>query len=185
MEYEKLLLDIMQRVMELEKEVKELKKWKEDFDKEDGDDDFDSCYSACIDMPEINDSSFVSNRYNDLGTRATKDKTKYMFKGVIYPKNRLVLAVVTDYVKNHPNITKEGLKEVFNKSLQGSIGVVEDLEVAKKNRFDYERRFFALAEEILKVADGKMIVCTQWGITNIGNFLFRARMLGYQIQEIK
>lgn len=181
MEYEKIILDLMQRVMELEKEVKELKKWKEDFDKED--DDSDSWCSACMDMPKINDSGFASSRYNDLGARATKDKTKYMFKGVIYPKNRLVLAVVTDYVKNHPSITEEELKEVFNKSLQGSIGVVEDIETAK-TRSDYNVRFFAESDEVLNVADGKMIVCTQWGITNIGNFLFRARMLGYEIEEI-
>ncbi|MGN1227008.1 MAG: hypothetical protein ACI4TX_00020 [Christensenellales bacterium] len=57
--------------------------------------------------------------------------------------------------------------------------------MAKRNRFDYDRRFFAQPNEVLNVADGKMIVCSQWGITNIGNFLFRARLLGYEIQEIK
>ena len=180
MEYEKIILDLMQRVIELEKEVKVLKAKQEASESET--DDYEEVPKN--DWPGVQccyDLGLNIRRNQTVG----KDKTRYMLNGIIYPKNRLVLAVVSDYVKKHPNITKEELKEVFNKSLQGSIGVVEDLEVAKRNRFDYERRFFAQLNEVLNVADGKMIVCTQWGITNIGNFLFRARMLGYEIQEIK
>ena len=30
---------------------------------------------------------------------SNRDKTKYMFEGKVYPKNRLVLAIITKYVK--------------------------------------------------------------------------------------
>lgn len=113
-----------------------------------------------------------------------RDTTKYMLNGNVYLKNRLVLAVVRDYVSKHPYTTRQELKTVFDKTLQGSIGVVENEEIAKL-RSDYEVRFFTKPEETLALVDGKMYVCTQWGILNIPKFVARAKKLGYDITEIK
>lgn len=113
-----------------------------------------------------------------------RDTTKYMLGGNVYLKNRLVLAVVRDYAAKHPYITRQELKTVFDKTLQGSIGVVENEEIAKL-RSDYEVRFFTKPEETLTLADGRMYVCTQWGILNIPKFVARAKKLGYEIIEIK
>lgn len=113
-----------------------------------------------------------------------RDTTKYMWEGNVYLKNRLVLAIVHDYVKKHPGITRRQLKTIFDKTLQGSIGVVEDEETAKL-RSDCDKRFFAKLGETLTLADGNMYVCTQWGIPNIMNFVTRARALGYEIKELK
>ena len=113
-----------------------------------------------------------------------RDTTKYMWEGNVYLKNRLVLAIVRDYAAKHPGITRRQLKTVFDKTLQGSIGVVEDEDTAKL-RNDCDKRFFAKPDEVLTLADGNMYVCTQWGILNIPRFLARARELGYDIKEIR
>ena len=113
-----------------------------------------------------------------------RDTTRYMWNGNVYLKNRLVLAVVRDYVKNNPTVTVSKLKQVFDKSLQGSIGVVEDARIAIF-RHDCDTRFFAKETERIQTADGYVFVCSQWGIVNILNFIKRAEQLGYQIEEIK
>ena len=67
--------------------------------------------------------------------------------------------------------------------MQGSIGVVE-YEVIAKQRKDYQVRFFEKEDEILRLVDGNMLVCSQWGILNISNFIKRAEQLGYEIEQI-
>lgn len=165
MDYQEIILDLMNRVIKLEKEVEILKSAKE----------------IKSDTIVINQSERINAVVNKSETG--RDKTRYMFKGNVYLKNKLVLAIVTDYVNKHPNITINELKEVFNKSLQGSIGVVES-EMNARLRKDYEVRFFAKDYEILHLIDGNAYVCTQWGILNIPNFIARARQLGYEIEEI-
>ena len=73
---------------------------------------------------------------------------------------------------------------VFPKQLQGSIGVVADIETAKQRK-DYDLRFFTDDDEIVHLSNGEMVVCSQWGILNIPNFVEHARTLGYEINEIK
>ena len=106
-----------------------------------------------------------------------------MFNGNIYLKNKLVLAVIQDYVIKNPQVKCNELKSIFDKSLQGSIGVVE-LENVAIQRKDYQVRFFAKEKEVLRLPDGNMLVCSQWGILNISNFIKRAEQLGYSIEQI-
>ena len=114
-----------------------------------------------------------------------RDTTRYAFDGGVYTKKGLVYAVVKQYVADHPEISCAELKGVFDKSLQGSIGVVEKVEIAKlRGDEEYRRRFFADNHEILHLGDGDMVVCTQWGILNIPRFLTVANQLGYQITAI-
>ena len=117
------------------------------------------------------------------GEKTKRDVSRYLFNGNVYLKNRLVLAVVQKYVKAHETLTCNQLKHVFEKSLQGSIGVVEHVEVAVR-RLDTAVRFFTKEEEVLHLADGDMYVCSQWGIINIPNFLARAKQLGFNIEKI-
>lgn len=111
-----------------------------------------------------------------------RDKTRYMFGSKVLPKNRLVLAVVGEYIKNNnPDFTT--LQRAFDKSLQGSLNVVETIENAEKIK-DCGKRYFVNDSFTLK--DGnKVVVCTQWGIFNIVKFIKQANMLGYHIEEIK
>ena len=117
--------------------------------------------------------------------RNTRDTTRYAFNGGVYTKKGLVYAVVKNYVDGHPGITCDGLKRVFDKSLQGSLGVVENIELAqRRGDAEYRVRFFTAENEILHLTDGDMVVCTQWGIMNIPRFLAVAEQLGYQIKAI-
>ena len=51
-------------------------------------------------------------------------------------------------------------------------------------RKDYQVRFFAKEDEILQLIDGNMMVCSQWGVLNISNFIKRAEQLDYTIEQI-
>lgn len=166
MDYQEIILDLMNRVIKLEKDVEILKSIKNI-----------KTNDVIVKEPEI--INLPVNNKNESG----RDKTRYLFKGNVYLKNKLVLAVITDYVENNPTLTINELKEKFNKSLQGSIGVVES-ELVAIQRKDYLVRFFAKENEVLHLTDGNAYVCTQWGILNIPNFIARAKQLGYEIEEI-
>ena len=143
--------------------------------------------SAVISTPVIADT-FASK------AKGKKDDTQYNFKGKEYGKGKLVLAVISDYVRSHPETTRGELKTVFHKKLQGSLEVVEDKETAltdyqsklvqweqngkKKNKPKF--RFF---KEELQLSNGEMYVTTEWGSGNIDRFIDAAKKLGYKITE--
>ena len=111
-----------------------------------------------------------------------RDKTKYMFEGKVYPKNRLVLAIIKKYVEqHHPNY--EELNNVFDKSLQGSLKVVELYDNANKIS-DAQKRYFMKDADILNLQNEKVVVCTQWGIFNIARFIKQAQALNFDIETI-
>ena len=123
---------------------------------------------------------------NELSTtkqeQQNRDKTKYMFEGKVYAKNRLVLAIVKKYVEqNNPDFAK--LNQVFDRSLQGSLGVVELYENADKVS-DAAKRYFMKPEDVLTIHGQKVVVCTQWGIFNIVKFIKQAQSLGFNIETI-
>jgi len=118
-----------------------------------------------------------SYRREKAGSNATgkKDTTKYMFQGQLVGKGRFVQEIVTEYVKEHPAITYDELKAVFPDRAQGSLGVFT--EINKGNT----KRFF---KESIKLSDSIILVCNQWGIGNIGNFLTIAEKLNYDVEQI-
>lgn len=158
MEYNELILDMFNRIVKLEKEVELLKK-------------------------EKNSSELIAKETVVEERPVQRDKTRYMFNGNVYLKNKLVLAVIKDYVAKNQTTTCDELKMVFDKSLQGSIGTVEYENIAKQRK-DYQVRFFVKDDEILQLLDGNMFVCSQWGVLNISNFIKRAEQLGYIIEQI-
>ena len=158
MEYQELILDMLNRIVKLEKEIENLKK-------------------GHLTVNSIGSKTVAEE------SPQQRDKTRYMFKGNIYLKNKLVLAVVKEYVSKNQATTCNELKTVFDKSLQGSIGVVEYESIAKQRK-DFQVRFFGKEDEILRLVDGNMVVCSQWGILNISNFIKRATQLGYEIEQI-
>ena len=115
---------------------------------------------------------------------SNRDKTKYLYEGKILSKNRLVLAIIKDYTTNHLQINLKDLQSVFDKSLQGSLMVVDNLENIKKIT-DYQKRYFSNEQDLITLKDGTIVaVCNQWGIFNIKKFLMVANNLGYKIEEI-
>ena len=161
MNYDRIILELMDRISVLEDEVKELKN-------------------------KINN---VHN-YMDSSTRifsspVGRDTTKFILDGKRYGKGKLVHAVIEKYVDMHPDVTASQLMSIFDKSLQGSLGVVRKLEDVKINCSDYDRRFFVAPEYIVHTSTEDCVVCSQWGVPNIGNLLARAKQLGIEIQIIQ
>ena len=173
MNYDRIILELMDRVAALEDEVRLLK----------------SERTSGMEWQNHNDDLFceenesISN--NGYGqTYNGRDTTKYILDGKKYGKNRLVLAVIKKYIKDNPEISSRKLMMVFDRSLQGSLGVVRTLNDVKDNYSDYERRFFCQLDEIIHTATEDCVVCTQWGKFNIDNFIARAKQLGINITVI-
>lgn len=176
MDYSNVLVDLMNRVIELEKRVAKLEVEREESQK--GITAEESAAKGC----EYDSDSKKGASYENVEIQR-RDITKYIFNGVLYKKNRLVLAVVQKYVQDRRgNITCDDLKAVFPKYLQGSLGVVEKKEIACQRGVDYERRYFTAPQEVIKLLDGEMYVCSQWGIFNLPQFLNRAKQLGFDIR---
>lgn len=107
------------------------------------------------------------------------DYTKYLYKGINYGKNRLVLAVITDYVRQHPELTYNQLKTVFPDSLQGT----ETFTTEKIANSKKDKRNFTKEDELINVVDEVVSVSTQWGKFNIGRFLDKCKSLGIEVSE--
>lgn len=92
-----------------------------------------------------------------------KDYSKYIFKGNIYPKNRLVHAVVDAFIRDHPETTFTKLKDVFPDELNLRYGVFTAASNAI-SRFQQSgrKRYFIKQDELLRTGDGVEIsVCSQ------------------------
>jgi hypothetical protein len=124
---------------------------------------------------------------DDVESKATgvgvRDTTKYRFNGQPYNKARLVHAVVQAFVETKgKGMTLEQLREIFPDSLQGSLGVVHELKaVEEKYAGKSKKRHYLGPKDQLKLSDCVAVVCNQWGITNINNFIDQARKKGMEI----
>ena len=85
----------------------------------------------------------------------------------------------------HPGITATELCLVFDRQIQGSLGVVAELSVIQRIYHDYHRRFKVHAHDIIPTASGDCVVCNQWSRHNIGPFIRRARELGFEIEPVQ
>jgi hypothetical protein len=129
----------------------------------------------------LEDSQKDYSSYN----RRQKDTSKYQLNGQPpdgLGKGPLVLEVIKSYIKKNPDITSEKLQEIFPKRLQGSIGVIDTRENAKTKYKGKRKRHFLNEEDVLVLKNGeKIVVCTEWGISNIGNFIKKVKELGFDI----
>jgi len=111
-----------------------------------------------------------------------KDHTQYKFNNQYYGKGRLVLAIIKDYVKNHPQSTYSEIESVFKKELQGSVGVIDryDSILEKYKDVEHKRHFL---NDVISLNDGeKIVVSTEWGKGNIDAFVNKAKAIGYIIE---
>ncbi|MCC2605153.1 hypothetical protein [Planctobacterium marinum] len=114
----------------------------------------------------------------------SRDNTKYLFNGKKLAKNRLVLAVVKQYVADNPGIGFNKLSLTFPKKLEGgSHGVFNKLDyVSNKYEGKKDKRHFMKEDEVINLIDGSIVVCDQWTLDNLTNFIEKARKLGYVIE---
>lgn len=127
----------------------------------------------------------VTDTYFNSKTSA-KDYTKYSFDGKTFGKGRLVLAVVRKFVEDHPEITYAELAKAFPKETQGSLGVFAlKTEADQIYASTSRKRHFVDPDEIVKLKDAVVVVCSQWGSRNIEKFLPVARKHGFKINPVK
>lgn len=123
-----------------------------------------------------------------------RDLTKYRWRQEVYCKCRLVLAIVTDYVKQHPAVTYEELKERFPNELQRErsgrtkydvFDTCDNIRVkGGQGKSSAEKRYFMKSDEIICLQDGtKIAVCREWNKNNIEDFIAKAE--DYQITRIE
>lgn len=112
-------------------------------------------------------------------TIRTRDKTRYLFNGHTYLKNRLVLEVVKQYILDHPDIDFDALQSVFCARIQGSFGVViRAAEVKPKQQIRY------FWKDQIQLKGESVAVSNQWTLSSASTFVALARSLGYDIQEV-
>ncbi|MBU8922462.1 MAG: KAP family NTPase [Bacteroidales bacterium] len=114
--------------------------------------------------------------------KSDKDFSKYKFGGRELGKSRLVLAVLSQYVADNPDVSFDDLKANFPDEAQGAIGVFVKKEEAEDRfaRTGY-KRFFMKTNEPIMLIDGPVCVCNQWGKGNVEKFIAIARKLGVTI----
>lgn len=118
------------------------------------------------------------------GTGSSKDSSKYMFNGLKLGKGRLVLAIIKQHITSNPDISYSELEKIFPQSCQGSKGVFATAEIANGiYTTSGKKRHFLEPQELIKLSDCTIAVSSQWGITNIGKFIKRAKEFGFSIEE--
>jgi len=122
-----------------------------------------------------------------IAIQSSRDKTKYLFNGKKLGKGKLVLEVVSEYLKQNPNSTFENLLAKFPSDLQGSTGVINTVEyINEKYKNSSRQRHFMKESEILTSFDNiEFAVSTEWGIRNIHSILELADKEYYKIEEKK
>lgn len=126
----------------------------------------------------------VVTQQDDDGNQRKKtyDSTHYSLDGgPMLGKNQLAYAIVSSYIKQHPDTTFEELESIFPPQLQGSFGVVRTLDYIREKGYK-GRRYFDESDEILKSSNGiSFVVSTQWGKENLPNIIDVAIKLGFRI----
>lgn len=133
------------------------------------------------DVPDELTMQANADRSRSSSTGRILDRTLYVFKGKTYGKNRLVLAVITEYVKQNPQISYSELKAVFPDSLQKQETFTTELNARKKK----DKRNFYESDEVIRLSDEVIAVSNQWGKFNIIPFIDHCRKIGFHIEEAK
>ena len=117
-------------------------------------------------------------------TLSGRDFSKYSFNGVSgLSKGRVALAIIKHYVKENPKTTLAKMEELFqSKIIQKRYGIFEELSKAKKHTVNGRERYFFKEADVIKVANQKMVVTSQWSIDNLTQLLSIAKKeVGYKI----
>ncbi|NDP28477.1 MAG: hypothetical protein GZ087_13790 [Flavobacterium sp.] len=123
-------------------------------------------------------SPIESTFSRQLISSSDRDYTKYFFNGQTLGKNRLVLAVLKDFVENNPSTSFSQLKAKFPDSLQGSETFTTEKEAKQKR----DRRNFIRPDELISLIDTTIAVSTQWGLGNVTRFVDHCKRMNIEIK---
>jgi len=120
-----------------------------------------------------------------IAIESSRDKTKYLFNGMILGKGRFVFEVVKEYLSRNPTSTFEELCLKFPATLQGSTGVINTLDYinSKYANSNKKRHFINISDILTSGDDIKFAVSTEWGIGNINYIVDLAKKEEYEFEE--
>ena len=134
-----------------------------------------------IPIPETEDYQVRVRRKGEEKKTARysgRDYTRYEFKGVVYNKRQLVLAVVKDWVESNKPQNVEKLRDAFPQDIAYK-GTFVPLSEAN------DIRYFTGEADCFSFNDGTCyVVSNQWGGDRHKHFVEVARGLGYAVEEV-
>lgn len=142
------------------------------------DDRFGEVIEQTLSLSAVTNVKTNENLKQERKDKRGRDISKFTFKGKEYGKGRCVLAVIKDYVDNHPNITFKELEQVFPHSLQGK-QIFTTAEAALANPTS---RTYKKPHELIKLKDCVIAVSTGWGAGNFYGFLDHCKKIGILIE---
>jgi len=112
--------------------------------------------------------------------KGERDRTVYQFNGETYKKGPLVLAVIRQYVRENPKVNYVSLKKAFPDELLKGYGVFQTYDKAM-DISKVRKRFFLNDNQLVRLPEGNIAICSQFAVDTISPFLSNARKLGYKI----
>ena len=136
---------------------------------------------------EATDVNILSNDIENEGN----DQTKYTFDGKEnLGKGQLAVSIIEKYMKEHPNLSFDEIKEIFPDSMMGNslklIGLIVKDEDVKNAPYSYQKKAYGFfkAERRYKDVNGvEFFVSNYWNITNIQNIIDFAEQQGWTIES--
>ena len=128
----------------------------------------------------------TANTISQANSRKKNDQTKFKFDGKILPKNQYVYSVVTNYLKENPQLTLEQFKNsVFDRHSYGKTGQyacwktykeVMDLHYNGKGAYRFyvskiAKEIETNKDKVIKLLDEEICLSNNWGKDNIKLFI--------------
>lgn len=135
-------------------------------------------------------SSDINTLSNDIETEGN-DTTKYSFDGKEnLGKGQLAVSIIEKYMKEHPNLSYEELKDIFPDSMMGNSlklkGLIVKEDDVKNAPYSYQKKAYGYfrPERRYKDVNGvDFFVSNNWNITNIQNIIDFAKQQGWIIES--
>lgn len=135
-------------------------------------------------------SSDINTLSNDIETEGN-DTTKYSFDGKEnLGKGQLAVSIIEKYMKEHPNLSYEELKDIFPDSMMGNslklIGLIVKEDDVKNAPYNYQKKAYGYFKPDRRYKDVNGVdffVSNNWNITNIQNIIDFAKQQGWIIES--
>jgi hypothetical protein len=124
----------------------------------------------------------------DITKEDLKGHVTIILNGKSTYKARLGVAIVREYLKEHPKTTIYGIKRIFHNGLLGEYADVnfieDDIKAAKSIKKETGKQKYQVdSNQVLTSGDGvKFVVCSQWGNENSMNLIRFAKDQGWDIK---
>ncbi|TBM15325.1 PDDEXK family nuclease [Hafnia alvei] len=138
-----------------------------------------------IPVPELNEYQIKFREKHSeqiaSSTKSEKDYSNYQYKGIVFNKRNLALAIFTDWIeKNKPASFDELKKQLVGVINNRTIALAEIISDERKRRYHINK------DDLIKLVSGEVIaISNQWGIGNIERVLDFFRQDGFVVEKVE